>query len=391
MVTLRYASTVPSTADKMDEKKNILFITSSMKIGGAEKIVADLILGLAKRGYKAILICIKTLDYWGEFLRNHGIDCYVLHLKRQWDFLKIGKLVYLSAMQRPDIIFCLDHRDAIFWSRLLAFFLRRPHILSQHSLKIAGAEAPNRVQYRWMIKATTPLSSKIVVCSDAVKSYLIRIGISPKRIRVIHNGVSMNKQDKIVEKINWRSRMRIPPGAKLVGIVAALRPIKSHDVFLAAAKHVLEYCPLTYFAIIGDGYMRADLKKMAESLSISNHVFFLGNITPASDIIRSLDIGVLSSKKEAFPMVILEYMEAGIPVISTNSGGPSEMILERETGFLIPVCRPELMARKIIYLIKNEAVSAQMGKVGRERVRQYFSLDKMINQYVDLFRQYLHY
>jgi glycosyltransferase involved in cell wall biosynthesis len=100
---------------------------------------------------------------------------------------------------------------------------------------------------------------------------------------------------------------------------------------------------------------------------------------------------VLSSKKEAFPMVILEYMEAGIPVISTNSGGPSEMILERETGFLIPVCRPELMARKIIYLIKNEAVSAQMGKVGRERVRQYFSLDKMINQYVDLFRQYLHY
>jgi glycosyltransferase involved in cell wall biosynthesis len=375
-----------SNIDTM-KKKKVLFITSTMKIGGAEKIIADLIMGLSQRGYQSVLVCIKTLDFWGEYLRKNGIECHELGVSRQWNIIKISKLMALAARIQPEIIYSLDHRDAIFWSRLLAFFLGCPHILSQHSLRLAGAEAPNRIAYKFMIKTTTPLSSKIVVCSNAVRDYFLRIGIPDKKIKVIHNGVSIYNQIESRDSVEWRSSLRIPFNSKLVGIVAALRPIKDHETFLKSAQRVIDRYSQTYFAIIGDGYLRPDLEKLARLLGISKNVFFLGNITPADGIIKSLDIGVLSSQKEAFPMVILEYMNAGLPVVSTDCGGPSEIIQDGETGFIVPVNNPQAMAEKIICLLENQKDARYMGLKGRQKVMSHYSLEKMINRNIALFDQ----
>jgi len=365
----------------------VLFVTSSMKIGGAEKITVDLIMGLDGKGFKTALICLKTLGYWGEYLLEQGIECHVLGIKRQWNFLRLSTLIRLCKLCQPHIIYSLDHRDALFWSRLLAFFLRCPHVLSVHSLKIAGAEAPDRLLYEIMIKTTTPLSAKIVVVGRSVRDYLISIGISRKKIEVIHNGVQVYDQIGKLDSSDWRSKLGISTKERLVGIVASLRPIKAHDVFLKAAELILGSCPKTYFAIIGDGYLRSYLEQLARSLKIPDHVFFLGKITPANGIIRALDVGVLSSKQEAFPMVVLEYMEAGKPGVSTNIGGPSEIILDGQTGFLVPPNRPELLAQKIIFLLKNERIARRMGQEGRKRVKRLYSLEEMIEKNVVLFDQ----
>jgi glycosyltransferase involved in cell wall biosynthesis len=294
-------------------------------------------------------------------------------------------LIPISLRMKPRMIYCLDHRDAMFWSRLLAMLFRCPHVMSQHALNIAGAGAPDRRIYKFIIKATAPLSSKIIACGNTVRDSLIRWGIPSAKIEVIQNGVAIHSGRPRSDSNSWRAGLKIPAETKLVGIVAALEPVKTHWVFLEAAQKVLKRFPQTRFVVVGDGFLRSRLEKKAHALGIADRVLFLGSVTPATEVIQALDIGVLSSASEAFPLVLLEYMEAGLPVVSTDSGGPAEIIQNGQSGFIVPVNHPDSMAEKVSYLLKFQEQARQMGRQGRQRVRECFSLEKMIARHISLF------
>ncbi len=227
----------------MQTQKRILFLASTLKIGGAEKMLSDLILGVTASGYRPALICLKKLDYWGDYLRCKGVESYALGLTRASNLWQLAALISIGRQMKPQIVYSLDHRDALLWSRLLAKLLRCPHVMSQHALKIAGAEAPDRLIYKLIIKATTPLSSKIIACGTRVRDALIRGGIPARKIEVIHNGVPIHADSAHFGPNFWRSKLKIPADGKLVGIVAALRPVKAHWVFLEAAHRVLQRFP----------------------------------------------------------------------------------------------------------------------------------------------------
>jgi glycosyltransferase involved in cell wall biosynthesis len=369
----------------MDTMKNIIFLVSSLKVGGAEKILADLITGLTDYGYKPYLVCLKNLEYWGEFLNKKKIHCHTLGFKWHLDVPKLINLIQITRSIQPSLVYSLDHRDAIIIGRILSRILNIPHVSSQHSLKILGAEARDRFIYKFLLKFTTPLTSKIIAVGDSVKRSLLDFGVAPDKIEVIYNGVSSKNHQNSQSGSLWRNRLGLCETDKLVGIVAALRPTKSLDTFLKAAKIVLNDCKNTHFAIVGDGYLLTPLRKLSKSLNISDHVFFLGNVTPALSVINAFDIGVLSSLQEAFPMVILEYMQAGKPVVATENGGPSEIVTDGKTGYLVPSKDFHQLAQKIIYLLKNEQQAEKMGFEGKNCIEKYFTLDKMIKKNVKLF------
>ena len=368
--------------------RNIFFVVSSLNVGGAEKILCDLAFGLRVKGYNPVIVCLKNPGFWGSHLVQNQVTFYDLGLKNRWDLMNISKLWHLIKRHKPRVICSLDHRDAIFWSRLLSAFFQHPHLLWQHSLRIAGAEAQNRRLLEIMIKATTPLSKRIIACSNAVKHVLVSQGIAEKKIQVIPNGVFVADQPEPhlhSMKRYWKQQFNIPQAHKIVGMVAALRPAKAHEVFLNAARAILDQRPSTSFLAVGEGYRRDELVSRAASLGIENQVIFPGNITPAADVMRVFDVGVLSSNHEAMPMVILEYMAIGLPVVSTESGGPSEIIKHGQTGFLVPVKDAQSMADSVLRLLNDNDLAFQMGATGRLHVQTHFSLERMVQRYIQLF------
>lgn len=366
--------------------KNILFIVSHLNIGGAEKILCDLILGLRERGFRPVVVCLKKKGPWGEFLFRHNVPLYDLGFKRRWNPSGLLKLFRLCQGEKSRIICSLDHRNAIFVGRLLALLLGQRHIVWQHSLKIAGAEAKKSRLFEMMIKHTTVLSDRIVVCGQTVKKIFIAFGFPPEKIVVIPNGINVMIPNQTGAKNQFKERFNIPAGNKIVGMVAALRPAKAHQVLISAVKQVVAQYPKVSFLLVGEGFREGELKAMGHRLGVGRHLIFTGNISPATDIIPMFDIGVLSSDHEAFPLVILEYMAAGLPVVSTASGGPVEIVGNKKTGYIVPIGDTRAMAEHLLILLKDNALASQMGMAGRKRVCDLFSMDRMVSRFIELFR-----
>ena len=171
------------------------------------------------------------------------------------------------------------------------------------------------------------------------------------------------------------ANLGIPAGAKVVGIIANLRPVKDHDLFLRAAAVVAAQVPDAAFVLLGEGECRSDLEALAGELGIANKVFFAGRVAYVQDYLERMDVGCLSSSSEGFSNTILEYMAAGLPVVATDVGSTCEAVEHGVTGYVVPHGRPEDFAAPLIELLTDDAKQAAMGRTALECSREKWDLD----------------
>ncbi|MEK0337809.1 MAG: glycosyltransferase, partial [Nitrosopumilus sp.] len=179
----------------------------------------------------------------------------------------------------------------------------------------------------------------------------------------------------------------IPKDALAIGIVARLSIEKGHLVFLKAAKKIINDFYHAHFLIVGDGKERKKLEEITQELEIQSNVHFLGIRSDIPQIISLFDVAVLTSNPvvETFSNAILEYMAASKPVVATNVGSTSELVIDGETGFLIPFNDSDTLANAILRLLKDGGLAKKMGEVGREKIKERFTVQKMIAKYESLF------
>ena len=186
-----------------------------------------------------------------------------------------------------------------------------------------------------------------------------------------------------------RQKLDLPLETPVIGMVANLVPVKRHDLLLKALMKVRERVPDVKCLLIGDGVLRATLEGMVQQMGLSETVVFLGSRPDVAGLLPALDVFVLSSDSESFSMAIVEAMASGKPVIATNSGGPGEIVIEGETGFLVPIGQPSSLAEKITLLLQNPTLAHQMGQKARCRAVNCFSLERMISAREMLFSDLL--
>jgi glycosyltransferase involved in cell wall biosynthesis len=166
-----------------------------------------------------------------------------------------------------------------------------------------------------------------------------------------------------------------------------LRPEKAHAVLLNAAVAIRKTNDRVRYLIVGDGPERANLETLSRSLGLSDIVTFAGGRNDIPEILSALDLFVLCSDTEAFPVSILEAMAMERPVVSTDVGSVSEAVVHGTTGLLVPPGRPEALASAICELLADPARRREMGVAGRRRVQDHFSVESMVGQYQDLFAE----
>jgi glycosyltransferase involved in cell wall biosynthesis len=227
------------------------------------------------------------------------------------------------------------------------------------------------------------------LCANSVfgRELLIALGCDSAKIGVIHNGVELERIDAH-ERLDVRALRGWPAEARIVGTVSRLIEYKGVDVLLRAVARLVPHTPL-YCAIVGDGPARPALEQLATSLGIAERIAFFGTRSPSEPIARDFDIAALTTRTtEHFSNSVLEYMALGHPVVATAVGGNSELVVAGETGFLVPPDDDAALARAIGVLLEDLSLAQSMGEKGRARVEQHFRMERVTEQFVDLWQRY---
>lgn len=239
----------------------------------------------------------------------------------------------------------------------------------------------------WIILRTIGLlNNKTIAVSEAVKKQF-PFWLEQK-VRVIYNGIDpseFNGQDRT----SFRQELGADADTLIIGTAGRLVQIKGMEIFLQAAKEILKQTTRVTFVIIGEGEYRAKLENLAKNLGVFPYVKFAGFRKDMSRVMNSLDVFVLcSTVPEAFPRVILEAMACAKPVIGTYLGGIPELIGE-DSGILVPSRDADSLAKAILSLMVNREKIQRMGRAGRKRVEENFTIENHIVQIERLYEELL--
>jgi L-malate glycosyltransferase len=213
-------------------------------------------------------------------------------------------------------------------------------------------------------------------------------GISPDRTVRVPNGIPPFPPPS---NRDVRGELGIASDVPIVGTVCALRPEKALDVLISAAEILVREFPGIRVLIAGHGEERRRLESLVDSRGLGATVIMLGRRRDVPDLLRAIDVAVNSSDLEASPLSVMEYMEAGKPVVATRVGGVPEMIEPGVQGLLVEPRDPVGMAGAIAELLRDPGLRARMGEHGRERRRREFDIDVTVRTierlYEDLYAE----
>jgi glycosyltransferase involved in cell wall biosynthesis len=182
-----------------------------------------------------------------------------------------------------------------------------------------------------------------------------------------------------------RSALGLPPGARLVGTVGRLVPVKDHATLFAALAAV----PGAHLAVLGDGELRSTLEYLAGQLGIADRTHFTGWWLDIPSALADLDVVVLSSRNEGTPVALIEALAAGRPVVATDVGGVRSVIQHDETGWLCRAGDAPALARLVERALAEPVVAARLAREGRRRVTERFGRARMLADHLALYHELL--
>ncbi|SDJ26518.1 glycosyltransferase family 4 protein [Salimicrobium halophilum] len=220
---------------------------------------------------------------------------------------------------------------------------------------------------------------KIITVSRYEQNRLMDIGVKEELVKTIHNGVDLTQFDFVPKTQTETFR---------VGILARISPEKNHELFVNIAYH-LKDVPGMKFYIAGDGPDADKIRRMIEGLGLWDKVEMLGMVDDPQVFIQSMDLLLLTSLREVFPMVIIEALATGTPVLSIDRGGIKEAITEGETGILIGDHSVESFSEAILSMYDSDQQQREkVSREGRKKAEKEFSLDKMVHETIDEYLAY---
>jgi glycosyltransferase involved in cell wall biosynthesis len=359
----------------------ILYIATEMGLGGAEVVARTLFNEWAARGHTAHLLLTYTPGVNAKRIQADGHAVKALGLPHGAKMLlNISSVRERINAIKPDVII-INNQDVLLpWAWTLGS-KTVPVFAVIHSTE-AGKFRPSDLIHRLFL----PRYNRVITLGEPHAKYAMqRFGLIREKLAVIHNGV-----ETITPKPLEKPLPELPSNA-LVGVIAArLHPDKNHMGLLEATKIVLQKHPNFHMLALGQGDQRDALEAHAQKLGIADHVHFLGARGDVGAILERAHLGLISSvTTETLSIAVLEYMRAGLPVVSTRLGSLEDQVLDGKTGFLVPPGDDQALAKAIMKMLENPGLRSQFGAAGKALQQQEFTSAKMGEGYLELFQKSL--
>jgi len=364
------------------KKLHIIHLVEDLKIGGTERVIADIVEGLDRKRFEARVWCVTRGGETADELVEKGFKVRILGISSYHNPLNIIRLFRLLRKEKPDII----HTHGYFASvigRLAAKKAGIPTIITHVHSTYWEYKKRHILIERYLSRCT----HKIICCSEAVRNFVTdHEKIKEEKTAVIYNGVDEERFSPVQDPPSARARLGIDRGSPVVGTVSSLTPHKGQECLIQAAAKIRETHPSAKFLIVGDGPLRRSLEEQAQRLSLQSSLIFTGARRDIPELLSLIDIFALpSSSREGLGIAIIEAMAMEKPTVASNIGGIPEAVLDGETGLLVRPGDSEALAKAIIELIDDPGRAKAMGKKGRDRFAQKFTGKRMLSSIEDLY------
>jgi len=311
-----------------------------------------------------------------ERMKELGIQTFRLEMKGRFDLKAAINLAVLCRKLGIDIIHTQFLRE-YYIALMSRLFGSGVHVVNTCHM-IHTAHPADRVLNRLFHFGSSPT----IAVSHAVKNVLIRQGVRPRSIEVIHNGVDV---DYFAEDVpsNIRDELGIGSDSLVAVSIARFSAEKGHSFLIRSIARLMKESTVfswrnIVFLLVGDGGTLEESKKLAEELGVSGHIVFAGYRSDVRNILKGSDIYICHSEYEALPISILEAMACGLPVITTDVGGTGEIVNEKsQCGIRVKYGDSDGMANAMKLLFEDRNLREEYGRNGLETVRKEFSLKSM--------------
>lgn len=345
--------------------------------GGIANAAAQLAKTLTVQNFPVTIIAPRYCDKDREFDRYQPYQVIRLPLLRLRYVRMLPMtpvILTLVAKKKPDWLIAMRVTREGLPAVVAKGLFKIPFIVFAHALEFLRF-SPNSLGWkvcRWVYSK----SDWVVAISSATRFELVKRDVEAEKVRVIHLGISEETFEFVPPMREWNGLSF--NGRRILLTVGRLVPRKGVDKVLEALPTVIARHPEVLYVIVGDGKYREDLRRLTETLGISDHVLFTGKVPDVRPFYRACDIFVMPARQEGkgdvegLGLVFLEAAACGKPVIAGAAGGAVDTVVHEVTGLFVDPTNPKEIADAILRLLDNPKLAQQMGEAGRQRVMSEF-------------------
>lgn len=379
----------------------IAHIVYTFDVGGLENGIVNLINNSKSDHYRHVIICLSHYTDFFNRIQRDDVDIFALNKKSGNDFGVFVRLFKLLKQLRPDIVHTRNIGTLeCQLPALLAGVNARVH--GEHGWDMGDIAGENK-KYRLLRRIFVSIVKQYIVLSQEGVKYLQHdIHIPESKINHIYNGVDTQKFSSDDSKATTFSAALpenfLPENSIVFGTVGRMAEVKNQLFLIRAFLNLIqkhpEYRETARLILVGDGMLMQPAQQLVEDFC-SNHdcdnqfVYFAGKSDQANQYMRVMDVFVLPSLAEGISNTILEAMATSLAVIATDVGGNRDLVIENETGFIVPVDNLNELTQTMKMYLDNKELILLHGEAGRKRIEESFSMKKMVRNYEQVYQKVL--
>ena len=353
--------------------------------GGAERVAHRLITGLDRERFEPIVVTLYEQGDLAEDLEKRGYRTLNAGAKGRLDMRIPLSLLRWSKQYPPDVVMTTTNLISLFWGTVLRQLRRTKAMVVrfQGTTHLRRHEPlVLRLRRRW-------IDHYVGLTPKQAEFWIARQNIPYSRMSIVPNGIDVARFVPPQDKSALRVALGLPKDKVIVGCVSHFRPTKNLELFVEAASRIHLEAPYCHFLLVGDGGTRSQVETAIHQKGLADAFTLPGAQKDPAPWFQAMDVFVFPShsQREGFPSVIVEAGACGVPAVAFDVGGIADVILQGETGFVVPLGDTEQFIRRAITIATTPSLCEAMGQKARQRVHAEYSLSTMIENYSNLFER----
>lgn len=378
----------PVLPRRTTQRAYVAHVVLSLRPGGLERVVLQLVERMDRTRFEPIVVALQERGELAAELQELDVPLHVFPRQRGLDAQVLQKVANLFEQQRIDLVHTHNPSPHVYGSFAASIARQRQSVRMAVVHTKHGRNHPDDERRVMVNRIASAFSDRIVAVSDDVRRVALEVEhIEPHQLVMIRNGVDTTKvcpRDGFLA----RQKLGIPNDVFHIGCVARLSEEKDHVTLLEAMSILRARVPQAHLTLVGDGGLRTELERHAERLLLGDHVKFVGYVQDVTTVLPAFDVFALASRTEGTSLTLLEAAATALPIVATRVGGNAEIVVDGESGYLVPAAQPELFAAALEVVARRKDRQV-MGRRGREDVVARYDLAKTVAAYDTLYAEVL--